>query len=88
MVAGGLAGRTQRLALRIPVLNRFFVPPEVGTCQRPVLALALFPDQCDRVPMAILWGSPDNWSLDVWACHLGARRVWNRSVVVAPCAVV
>ena len=38
--------------------------------------------QCDRMLMAIVWGRPDNWNIDVWACELGSGWLWNNGVLV------
>lgn len=39
--------------------------------------------QCDRVLMAIVWGSPEGWDLDVWACELGVGWIWGAGVLVS-----
>lgn len=38
--------------------------------------------QCDRVLMAIMWGLPGDWEMDVWACELSSGWLWNSSVLV------
>lgn len=38
--------------------------------------------QCDRVLMAIVWGRPNDWNMDVWACELGGGWIWNSGVLV------
>lgn len=39
--------------------------------------------QCDRLLMAIVWGRPDDWDMDVWACELGRGWLWGNGVMVA-----
>jgi len=39
--------------------------------------------QCSRILMAIVWGCPDDWDMDVWACELGGGWLWNNGVLVA-----
>lgn len=46
-------------------------------------AILRSPDsQCDRVLMAIVWGRPDDWDIDVWACELGSGWLWNSGMLV------
>ena len=40
--------------------------------------------QCDLVLMGIVWGGPDDWGIDLWACELGAGWLWSSGVLVVP----
>lgn len=39
--------------------------------------------RCNRVLMAIVWGSPSDWDFDIWACELGLGWIWNAGVLVS-----
>lgn len=37
---------------------------------------------CDRVLTGILWGDPNGWRLNAWACELDGGWPWNAGVAV------